>query len=141
MDYSKEGLSLTEGFEGCRLAAYTDSVGRWTIGYGHTHNVLAGMTCTQEQAEIWLRMDIQFAAACVNSMVKVQLTQGEFDALVDFTYNLGVGSLKNSTLLKLLNAGDFHGAADEFEKWDKAGGVVLAGLLRRRKAEEAEFTA
>jgi GH24 family phage-related lysozyme (muramidase) len=98
-----------------------------------------GMTCTQDQAEQWLQQDIQVAAQAVNRMVTVTLTQPEFDALVDFTFNLGTGSLQKSTLLRLLNAGDYKGAAAEFDKWDKAGGKVMAGLLRRRQSEEQMF--
>jgi lysozyme len=139
MEYSLDGLHLTESFEGCRLDAYLDSVKVPTIGYGHTHGVTLGMTCTQDQAEQWLQQDIQVAAEAVNRMVTVTLTQQEFDALVDFTFNLGTGSLQKSTLLRLLNAGDYKGAATEFEKWDRAGGKVMAGLLRRRQSEEQMF--
>ena len=139
MNYSDAGLDLTEESEGCRLIAYQDSVGVWSIGYGHTRGVVAGMTCTQAQAEAWLREDILSAIADVNRLVKVPLTQGEFDALVDFDFNLGGGALRGSTLLRLLNGGDHAGAAEQFERWDRAGGHVLAGLLRRRLAEEAEF--
>jgi lysozyme len=141
MQYSKQGLALTEQFEGVRLEAYLDQVGVPTIGYGHTRGVHLGMTCTQEQAEAWLEEDIQLATDDVNKYVIVQLTQGEFDALVDFAFNLGCGALNNSTLLKDLNAGNFAAAANEFEKWDHAGGQVVAGLLRRREAEMAEFRA
>jgi lysozyme len=139
MEYSPDGLRLTESFEGCRLQAYLDSVGVPTIGYGHTHGVTMGMTCTQEQAQQWLQQDVQIAVQAVNKMATVPLTQQQFDALVDFTFNLGTGSLQHSTLLRLLNAGDYHGAAGEFEKWDKAGGKVLPGLLKRRKAERDMF--
>jgi lysozyme len=141
MTYSEDGLHLTEQFEGCKLDAYQDSVGVATIGYGHTRNVTMGMTCTQEQAEQWLQEDIQSAADAANRLVTVELTQQEFDALVDFTFNLGAGNLQSSTLLRLLNSGDYTGAAAEFQKWDKAGGQVLAGLLRRRQAEADMFDA
>lgn len=139
MDYSPDGLKLTESFEGCRLAAYLDSVGVPTIGYGHTHGVTMGMTCTQEQAEQWLQQDVQGAVQAVNKLVTVSLTQQQFDALVDFTFNLGTGALQHSTLLRLLNSGNYQGAAGEFEKWDKAGGEVLPGLLKRRLAERDMF--
>jgi lysozyme len=139
MEYSPDGLKLTESFEGCRLAAYLDSVGVPTIGYGHTHGVAMGMTCTQEQAEQWLQQDVQVAVQAVNNLVTVPLTQQQFDALVDFTFNLGSGALQHSTLLRLLNSGNYQGAAGEFEKWDKAGGKVLPGLLRRRQAERDMF--
>jgi lysozyme len=134
--YSGEGLALTEQFEGCRLTAYQDQVGVWTIGYGHTGaDVTPGLTITQQQAEALLAKDVLASARCVNSMVKVPLTQGEFDALVDFVFNLGAGAFVRSTLLAALNAGDFAKAAAQFECWDRAGGVVVAGLLRRRQAE------
>lgn len=139
MDYSKIGLTLTESFEGCRLRAYQDSIGRWTIGFGHTANVQPGDICTQEQAEAMLMADVAWAVAFVNHVIKVPLTQGEFDALVDFTFNLGSGSLQHSSLLVLVNQGNMQAAAEEFEKWDHAGGRVVAGLLRRRQAEEKEF--
>lgn len=141
MQYSKQGLTLTEAFEGCRLSAYQDSTGRWTIGYGHTWMVSPGDTCTQAQAETWLIGDIAWAEKMVNRLVTSPVTQGEFDALVDFTFNLGIGSLEHSTLLRLVSAGQYAAAANEFEKWDRAAGVEVAGLLRRRLAEKAEFTA
>jgi lysozyme len=97
------------------------------------------MTCLQAQAEAWLVEDIAWAEGRVNADVHVPLTQGEFDALVDFVFNCGVGNFEHSTLLKLVNAGDMNHAAGEFEKWDHCGGVVVAGLLRRRVAEDAEF--
>jgi lysozyme len=139
VNYSKTGLQLTEQFEGLRLTAYQDQVGRWTIGYGHTAGVQAGDTCTQEQAEAWLQQDVSWAVQTVNMYVKIALTQGEFDALVDFVFNLGSGTFQHSGLLTLVNQRQFAPAAIEFEKWDHAGGQVVAGLLRRRLAEEAEF--
>lgn len=139
MQYSKNGLALTEQFEGCRITPYQDSGGVWTNGYGNTHGVVPGVTITQAQAEADLQANIQNSVNDVNRLVTVQLTQGEFDALVDFDFNLGGGSLADSTLLHLLNAGDFEGAAAQFDRWDKCGGQVIAGLLRRRQAEEEEF--
>lgn len=139
MIYSKTGLHLTERFEGCRLVAYQDSRGIWTIGYGHTAGVHAGMTCSPPQAEAWLLSDVAWAEREVNRLVHVPLTQSEFDSLVDFTFNCGAGNFEHSSLLRLLNEHDLARAAEEFEKWDRAGGVPLPGLLRRRKAEAAEF--
>jgi lysozyme len=139
VNYSKSGLALTEQFEGVRLTAYQDQVGRWTIGYGHTADVKAGDTCTQEQAEAWLLFDTSWASQTVNLYVTIALTQGEFDALVDFVFNLGGGSFEHSQLLVMVNQRNFAGAAAQFELWDHAGGKVVAGLLRRRLAEEAEF--
>ena len=140
MDYSKNGLQLTEQFEACRLEAYQDGAGIWTIGYGHTGaDVQAGMVITQDIAERLLLGDVWFAASCVNRVVKVALTQGEFDALVDFVFNVGIGNFSHSTMLDYLNQGNYAAAADQFARWDKSGGVEVAGLLRRRMAEQKEF--
>lgn len=140
LTYSGDGLSLTEQFEGCELTAYQDQVGVWTIGYGHTGpDVVAGLTITQEQAQALLAHDVGSAATCVNNQVTVQLAQDEFDALVDFVFNLGAGAFEGSTLLRDLNAADFTAAAAQFDLWDHAGGAVVAGLLRRRQAETALF--
>lgn len=140
MRYSKEGMALTEQFESCRLEAYQDSAGVLTIGWGHTHGVEQGMTCSQEQADQWLLDDVADAENAVSRLVKGGMSQDEFDALVDFTFNVGVGAFQHSTMLAMLNDNDVQGAADEFEKWDMAGGKVVAGLLRRRNAERALFT-
>ena len=143
MEYSKNGAYLTESFEGLRLTAYPDpGTGGypWTIGYGHTGpDVHPGLTITQEQAEELLMQDTQKAAAAVNAKVTGDITQEEFDALVDFVFNVGAGNFAASTLLKKVNSGDIHGAAAEFEKWDMAAGKHMAGLLRRRHAEAEEF--
>jgi lysozyme len=141
--YSKNGLALTKQFEGCKLTAYQDSVGVWTIGYGHTGSIVnrMGVVITQAQADSLLMQDIARFEDGVNKLVKVPLNQNQFDALVDFSFNLGLGNLGSSTLLKKLNAGDIKGAAEEFLRWDKAGGKVLAGLTRRRKAERDLFLA
>lgn len=139
MIYSKSGIELTEMFEGIRLTAYQDQGGRWTIGYGHTLDVHLGDTCTQGQAEAWLQQDMAWAERVVNSAVTTQLTQGEYDALVDFTFNLGSGNFEHSQLLALVNQRNFAAAANEFDKWDHAGGQVVAGLLRRRETEARKF--
>lgn len=140
LTYDGQGLALTEQFEGCELTAYQDQVGVWTIGYGHTGpDVVAGLTITQDQAQALLAKDVGSAAACVNDVVTVQLSQEEFDALVDFVFNLGAGAFRGSTLLRVLNTGDFAAAAAQFDEWDRAGGAVVAGLLRRRQAETALF--
>lgn len=139
--YSEEGLALTKGFEGLRLAAYQDVVGVWTIGYGHTGpEVGAGLTITEAEAEMLLRADLADAIACVNCAVSVEIAQCQFDALVDFCFNAGRGNFVNSTLLRKLNLGDVDGAAAEFQLWVHAGGKVVAGLVRRRKAEADLFT-
>jgi lysozyme len=139
MIYSKNGLKLTDQFEGCRLTAYQDVKGVLTIGYGHTLDVYEGMTITKDQAEQYLSDDIMWAEKTVNQYIKVPLTQDEFDALVDFVFNVGSGNFVKSTLLKLLNHNDLIGAAHELELWDHAGDKVVSGLLIRRKKEEALF--
>ncbi len=139
MEYSAAGLALTQQFEGCSLTAYQDQVGVWTIGYGHTGGVTPGMTCTQDQAAAFLTADVQGAVDCVNSNVTATLTQGQFDALVDFVFNLGAGAFMGSTLLAQLNLGNYSAASQEFPKWDHAGGKVVTGLWRRRMAEQAMF--
>ena len=144
MQTSEKGIALIKQFEGCKLTAYQDSVGVWTIGYGWTQPVegkpiRAGMTIKQETAERLLKTGLVSYESDLSRLVKVGLTQGQFDALVSFTYNLGARSLSTSTLLRKLNAGDYAGAADEFLRWNKAGGKVLNGLTRRREAERALF--
>ena len=140
MSYSEAGLQLTESFEGLELKAYRDVVGGLTIGYGHTgSDVVPGLTITQEQAEALLDADVQSAVDTVNHVVTVDVTQGQFDAMVDFTFNLGSRAFSGSTLAKDVNAGNFAGAAGQFLLWDHAGGVAVPGLLRRRQAEVAMF--
>jgi len=141
---SNAGLNLIKGFEGKRLYAYDDGVGVWTIGFGtikHPNGVRVkkGDVCTEKQAEEYLRNDLVKFEAAINKLVKVPLSQNQFDALASFTYNLGESNLSSSTLLKKLNKGDYQGAADQFLAWKKAGGKVLPGLVRRREAERALF--
>lgn len=146
MKTSDRGVALIKAHEGLRLTAYTDPVGVWTIGYGHTTTagppkVERGMKITDAGADAILRQDLAKFEGYVSSAVKVPLNQNEFDALVSFTFNLGPGNLRSSTLLKKLNAGDRAGAADEFLKWVRAGGKTLPGLVKRREAERALFCA
>ena len=147
MQTSDEGIALIKGFEGCRLTAYPDpGTGGfpWTIGYGWTlpvdgKPVRPGMTIDQATADRLLKTGLVSYENDVLKIVKVKLTQGQFDALVSLAYNIGSRALSTSTLLKKLNAGDIKGAADEFLRWNKAGGKVLNGLTRRREAERALF--
>jgi len=136
---SKNGLELTKEFEGCKLVSYLDSGGVWTIGYGHTNGIKRYMECTQDQADEWLLSDIQSAQDDVNKLVKVSLTQNQFDALVSFTFNLGYWSLRRSTLLRILNSGNYLGAANEFSKWNRDNGMIVDGLVHRRAAEKLLF--
>jgi len=144
---SQAGAQMIGQFEGLRLTAYYDQVGVLTIGYGTTNAVLPpsmqfgpGTTITQAQAVQYLQyaVNTKFAPA-VNNLVKVSITQQEFDSLVSFAYNLGAGSLANSTLLRLLNAGQYGAAQKQFLVWNKAGGVAVRGLTNRRLGEAANF--
>ena len=138
--YSSAGLALTKSHEGLRLTAYRDCAGILTIGFGHTGpDVREGQTISEAEAENLLLADLAPAIRCVNDAVKVPLTQGQFDALVDFVYNSGRGNFLRSSLLVKLNSGDYAGAAAQFMKWVYAGGQVEEGLVRRRAAEVAMF--
>lgn len=144
MKISISGLQLIKNYEGCSLDAYQDVKGIWTIGYGWTGNVngmplKAGVSISATQAEELLTLAADSAVRAVNNLLKVAVNQPQFDALVSFTYNVGSGALKSSTLLKKLNMEDFEGAADEFLRWNKAGAVVIRGLTRRRQDERNLF--
>lgn len=139
MKTSERGFELIKQFEGLRLQAYLCPAGVWTIGYGHTAGVQSGDVITDTQADAFLRDDVTLSERAVNQYVSVSLTQCQFDALVSFSFNLGSGDLRTSTLLKKLNAGDTAGAAGEFLHWVNAGGKKLPGLVRRREAEKALF--
>lgn len=140
MNISEAGLQLIQSHEGCRLKAYRDSVGVLTIGYGHTGaDVDEDTTWTQQEADAALLADVGRFEACVNSLFVPVLTQGQFDALVSFSFNLGCKALRDSTLRRKLSEGDIEGAAAEFARWNKAGGHVLAGLTSRRADEAALF--
>lgn len=144
---SEKGIRLIKQFEGCRLTAYPDpgtGGDPWTIGYGWTHPidgkpVKPGMTIDQETADRLLKTGLVSYENDVLKLVRVKLTKGQFDALVSFAYNVGSRALSTSTLLKKLNAGDIKGAADEFLRWNKAGGKEMPGLTKRRKAEREVF--
>lgn len=142
MKPSNAAVVLAKASEGLRLVAYPDpgSGGEpFTIGYGSTTGVRKGDTITLDQAEARLDRDLMNAAAIVNQKVTAPLKQNQFDALVDFVFNLGGGNFSGSTLLKKVNAGDYAGAANEFEKWVKASGKTLPGLVTRRAKERALF--
>jgi lysozyme len=139
---SSTGEDLIKSFEALKLTAYQDQRGRWTIGWGHTGpEVVESMTCTPAQAEIWFQQDTENAVQGVDTSITTNVTQNQFDALVSFTYNVGVGAEGHSTMAKLINARDFAGAAAQFPLWDHVDGVANAGLLRRRQAEQALFLA
>ncbi|MCT4705186.1 lysozyme [Enterobacteriaceae bacterium H16N7] len=136
------GLNLIKHFEGLRLTTYKDIVGIATIGYGHVEHPLppgGKRTISEQQADQILKEDLQRFERAVNSMLTVEVTQNQFDALISFSFNLGSQSLKNSTLLRKLNAGNAKEAANEFMRWNRAGGKEVSGLTRRREAERQLF--
>jgi lysozyme len=139
MEYSDAGLAKTMEFEGLRLEAYQDVGGVWTIGYGHTGDVKRGMKITASEATELLRKDVQWAVDCVKRAVSRNVNQNQFDAMVDFTFNVGCGAFTGSTLLRMFNAGDTTGAADQFLRWKFVKGVKVDGLLRRREADRKLF--
>ena len=141
METSKTGLDLIKHFEGCELYAYKCPAGVWTIGYGHTKGVEPGMQITEQDAEDMLKEELIEYESYINDLVTVGLNQNQFDAMVSWVYNLGAGNLKASTLLKVLNAGDYAGVPEQMLRWNKAGGKVLEGLTRRRQAEADLFDA
>jgi lysozyme len=139
-EYSTTGFALTRSFEGLRLESYQDSAGNWTIGYGHTDpEVREGQRISELEAEVLLRKDLAAAAACVHRAVRVELTQSQFDALVDFCFNAGRGAFLSSSLLRYVNRAEFESVVVQFGLWVHAGGEVLPGLVRRRAAEAALF--
>lgn len=148
MKTSGRGRALIKSFESCSLTAYKDGGGVWTIGWGHTGpEVKPGLTITQDAADGLFEDDLRSFEEGVLRLVRVPLTQGQFDALVSLAYNCGLDEdedtkaegLGDSTLLRKLNQGDFEGAANEFKKWNKDNGKVVAGLVRRRAAETELF--
>ena len=139
MNISVEGISLIKKFEGCELEAYQDSVGVWTIGYGHTKDVKQGDKINQDEAEHLLEEEMPEYEGYINDMVEVSLEQCQFDALVSWVYNLGPTNLSSSTLLKVLNEGKYDEVPFQIKRWNKAGGKVLEGLTRRREAEALLF--
>lgn len=137
MRTSDEGLALIRHFEGCRLEAYLCPAGVWTIGYGHTHGVQSGDVIDQEAAEAFLIEDLEEFEGHVKSLVETKLKQHQFDAIVSWTFNLGPGNLKSSTLLNRINYGPLSDVPFQIQRWTRAGGTVLEGLVKRRAAEAA----
>lgn len=132
-------LALVREFEGVQLKAYLCPANIWTLGVGHTGGVKRGDRCTDEQADAWLLADLNEAAESVRALVKVPLTQSQFDALCSFVFNLGARAFAESTLLILLNKGQHKLAAAQFARWVHGGGKRLPGLVRRRAAEADLF--
>lgn len=141
---NKAGIDLIKSFEGLKLTAYLDIVGIPTIGYGSTENiskqdVLNKRTISEVEAENLLAKDIEKFESAVEKSVVIPINDNQFSALVCFSYNVGAGALQKSTLLKMLNNGDISSAAEQFLRWNKAGGKEVAGLTRRRQAERSLF--
>lgn len=146
MKMTVEGLALIKRFEGLRLDAYRDAVGVWTIGYGHTSmagapEVREGLRISEADAHEILARDVDAFARGVRNLVKVELSDPQFSALVSFAYNVGLGGFKRSSVLTAVNASDFDAVPRRLNLWAKAGGRVLPGLVRRRAAEGALFMA
>lgn len=146
MKTSDKALAILQRFEGCKLSAYKCPAGVWTIGFGHTGaDVVEGLKITMGQAEGLLKQDVvRFEDGVLKATKGITLTQGQFDALVIFTFNIGLQAFSKSTLLKKIRAGELRAAADEFLRWGKAKNkegelVPLPGLMRRREAERSIF--
>lgn len=140
---NQAGIDLIRRFEGCRLEAYPDPAtggDPWTIGYGATGpGIEPGVVWTQEEADARLAEDVQRFADAVERALTVDVSDNEFAAMVSLAFNIGAAAFRKSTLLRLVNDGHFEAAAQQFERWNRAGGRVMAGLTRRRQAERALF--
>ena len=136
---SDKGIYAIKKFEGCELIAYQDAVGVWTIGYGHTKGVSEGDIISSAQAEALLLKELKEYENYVHELVEVPLHQYQFDALVSWPYNLGPTNLKSSTMLKVLNEGKYNEVPDQMRRWNRAGGKVLEGLVKRRDYEARLF--
>lgn len=132
-------IAKIKEFEGYRSRAYRDAVGVWTCGYGHTRGVTAKTSCTQAQADAWLRQDLAPLEKRLNGIKEID-SQGKFDACLDFCFNLGLGNFLRSTLLKMIKAGMGEKLVKaEFMRWAYAGGRKLDGLVKRREWEAERF--
>jgi lysozyme len=141
MKTSKAGADLIRKYEGCKLTAYQDVIGKWTIGWGHTGpEVREGLTITKAEAEEILatRLANEFEPGVMEAIGYAPVTQPQFDAMISLAYNIGVGAFAKSTLARLHRTGEYYPAAEEFMRWTRAGGRVLKGLTRRR-AEERDL--
>jgi len=139
MKISNIGIDLIKQFEGCETEAYKCPAGVWTIGYGHIKGVQEGDVITETQAHEMLVEELKEYESYILNAVEVDLNQNQFDAMVSWVYNLGPTNLKSSTLLQELNSKNYNAAAQEITKWNKAGGKVLTGLVKRREAEASLF--
>jgi len=143
-DISERGFEVIREFEGFRENAYLDTGGVWTIGFGtikypNGNKVKKGDACTRTQAEMWLQNDTAWVDTCLDQTIKVTVNQNQFDALASFVYNVGETAFKKSTMLKVLNAGNYAGAASQFDRWVYDNGKAINGLVNRRQKEKALF--
>lgn len=145
MKISDDGIALIKRFEGCKLESYSDPAtggDPWTVGFGHTGpEVIPGTQITEDQADAYLRADLERFEKCVDKVLMVPVTQSQFDACVSLAFNIGCRNFQSSTLVKKLNAQDDIGAADQFLRWNMAAGKEILGLTRRRNAERDLFLA
>jgi lysozyme len=139
MRISTAGLDLIKQCEGVRLKAYKDGGGVWTVGYGHTYKVYPGMTIDNKLADKFLLDDIWHVEQAIEDYVTVTLNQNQYDALCCFIFNVGDHAFSESTMLRKLNKGDYAGAANEFPRWNRDNGKVIAGLTARRLLEQTLF--
>lgn len=139
MKINKKGLELIKKWESLKLEAYLCPAKVWTIGYGHTGGVKQGDKITKEKAEEILLKDLSLFELGVSKAIKVPVSENQFSACVSLAFNIGLTAFTNSTLCRKLNNKDYEGAALEFPRWNKAAGKVLAGLISRRKEEQALF--
>lgn len=139
MKISSKGLGMIKVFEGLRLKAYKCTAGKWTIGYGHTAGVKEGDVIDNQTADRFLSEDLEWAENCVNSSVKVKITQSMYDSLVSIVFNIGAAAFKKSTMLKKLNKSNYIGASEEFGRWIHSGGRIINGLIERRTKEKMHF--
>ena len=141
MKASENAIRVIKRFEGMREEAYLCPAGVWTIGFGHTAGVKKGDKIDMYTATVYLQDDIRKFEDAIDKLVKVKLNKNQFDALVSFVFNVGAGAFEKSTMLKLINSGNFSLAANEFDKWVYSKGTKLEGLINRRKAEKELFLA
>ena len=140
MKIGPAGITLIQSFEQCRLKAYKPTPEDvWTCGWGSTKGITEDTEWTQEQADAAFLKDLEWVEICVNKAVTAVLTQNEYDSLCSLCFNIGCTAFGKSTLVKLLNDSDYEGAAAQFKVWNRQKGQVLAGLTKRRAAEEQLF--
>jgi lysozyme len=137
---SQNGINVLKSLEGCRLKAYKDESGHWTIGWGYAGiDVWDGLMITQFEADDLLYKEMALREDAINELVQINLNQNQFDSLCSFVYNVGIQAFADSTMLKLLNAGDYQAAADEFPRWIYSEGIISDILVKRRATERNLF--